>query len=95
LPGHGSHVGLFRGTKLQEIGAPVGIDHEIRGDIRSGWLDQDVDALGGTGPAFGIADDPAYGVAGRDRSGAYELLAFLQSDVSHLPRRGVDLIECA
>ncbi len=52
-----------------------------------------MDAFGRTGPAFGVADDPAYGVAGRDRAGADELFAFLQGDVGHLPRRGVDLIQ--
>ena len=44
-------------------------------------------------PAFGIADDPAHGIAGGDRAGADELFAFLQGDVGHLPRRGIDLIE--
>ena len=32
-------------------------------------------------------------VAGRDRPGADELFAFLQGNVGHLPRHGVDLIE--
>ena len=33
LPGNRGHVGLFRGTKLQEIGAPIGIDHEIGDEL--------------------------------------------------------------
>ena len=46
-------------------------------------------------PALGVADDPPHGVAGRDRSGADELLALLQGDVRHLSGRGVDLIKGA
>ena len=45
--------------------------------------------------ALGVADDPAHGVAGRDRTRADELLARLERDVGDLARRGVDLIERA
>jgi len=51
LPGDRCHLGLFRGTQFQQIGAPVGVDHEIGDELGPGWLDEDVDALGGTGPA--------------------------------------------
>ena len=54
-----------------------------------------MDALGRTCSALGIADDPAHGIAGSDRPGADELLAFLQGNVRHLPRRGINLIERA
>ena len=52
-------------------------------------------ALGWADPAFGIADDPAHGVAGRNGSGADELLAGLERDVGDLAWRGIDLIERA
>ena len=45
--------------------------------------------------AHRVADDPAHGVAGRDRPGPHELLAFLKRDVRHLAGRGIDLIERA
>ena len=47
------------------------------------------------GSAFGVADDPAHGIAGGDGAGADQLFALLQGDVRHLPRRGIDLIERA
>ena len=47
------------------------------------------------GAALGVADDPAHGVAGGNRTGADELLAGLQGDVGDLTGRGVDLIERA
>src|SRR5204862_452770 len=40
-----------------------------------------------------IADDPAHGIARRNRPGPDELLAFLKRDVRHLAGRGIDLIE--
>ena len=49
----------------------------------------------GTGAAFGVADDPAHGVAGGDGAGADQLLAGLQRDVGDLAGRGIDLIERA
>jgi hypothetical protein len=55
--------------------------------IRPGRLDQDVDLLGRARAALGVADDPAHGVAGGDRAGADELLAFLQGDVGDLAGR--------
>ena len=51
--------------------------------------------LVGAGPALGVADDPAHGVAGRDRAGADELLPGFERDVGHFAGRGVDLIERA
>ena len=65
--------------------------------MRSGArrLDQDMDALGRARPAFGIADDPAHGVAGGDGPGADKLLARLERDVGDFARCGVDLIERA
>ena len=45
--------------------------------------------------ALGVADDPAHGVAGRDRPGAGELLARLEGDVGDLSRCDIDLIEGA
>jgi hypothetical protein len=38
------------------------------------------------GAAFGVADDPAHGVAGGDGAGADELLAGLEGDVGDLSR---------
>lgn len=60
------------------IGAPICVDDQIGDNVRPGRLDQDMDLLGGRGPALGIADDPSHGVTGRDRARADELLAFLQ-----------------
>jgi len=54
------------------IGAPVGVDDEVGDEIRTRRLDQDVDALGGTGPAFGIADDPAYASEVRKLTGVLQ-----------------------
>ena len=51
--------------------------------------------LAAPGSALGVADDPAHGVAGGDRTGADELLAVLQRDVGDLAGRGIDLIERA
>jgi hypothetical protein len=89
------HVGPLGRAKLHVVGAPVGIDHEIGDDVWPGWLDQDVDLLGICGPALGVADDPPHSIAGRDRSGADKLLAFLQSNVCDLAGRRVDLVERA
>src|SRR3546814_17067961 len=75
------------------IGAPVGIDDQIRGNVRPGGLREDMYARRRTSPAHRVADDPAHGVTGRDRPGAYKLFAFLKRDVRHLTRRGTDLIE--
>ena len=54
-----------------------------------------MDALGGTGTALGVADDPAHGVAGGNRTRTYQLFASLQRDVGHFAGRGIDLIERA
>ena len=68
---------------------------QIGDEFGPGRLDQDVDLLGCRRPALGVADDPAHRVAGRDRTGADELLAVLQRDVGHLSGRGIDLVEGA
>ena len=61
--------------------------------VRSRRLDQDVDALGCARSAFGVADDPAHGIAGGDGAGADELLARLERDVGDLAWRCIDLVE--
>ena len=58
-------------------------------------LDENMDALGRPRAALGVADDPAHGVAGGDRTGADQLLAGCQRDVGDLAGRGIDLIERA
>src|SRR3546814_3614615 len=75
------------------IGAPVGIDDQIRGNVRPGGLREDMYARRRTSPAHRVADDPAHGVTGRDRPGAYKLFAFLKRDVGHLTGRGIDRSE--
>ena len=59
------------------IGAAVRVDDQIGDEIGAGRLDLDVDAFGLPGPAFGVSDDPAHGVAGGHGSRPDELLAFL------------------
>ena len=54
-----------------------------------------MDALGRPGAALGVADHPAHGVAGGDRTRADQLLARRQRDVGDLAGRGIDLIERA
>ena len=54
-----------------------------------------MDALGRTGTALGIADDPTHGVAGGNGTRTYQLLAGLKCDVGHFAGRGIDLIERA
>jgi hypothetical protein len=48
-----------------------------------------------TAPALGIANDPAGGVARRDRSRAGQAFARLQRDIGDLSWCGIDLIERA
>src|SRR3546814_14055950 len=74
------------------IGAPVGIDDQIRGNVRPGGLREDMYARRRTSPAHRVSDDPAHGVTGCDRPGAYKLFAFLKSDVGHLTGPGIGLI---
>ena len=50
-----------------------------------------MDARGSAGPAQRIADHPAHRIAGSNRSGTDELFAFLQCDIGHLARLGIDL----
>src|SRR5258708_14027021 len=54
-----------------------------------------MDAPGRTCSTLGIADDPAHGIAGRDRTGSDKVLALLEGDIRHLPWRGINLIERA
>ncbi len=77
------------------IGPSVGVDHQVGNQVLGGRLDQNVNPLGRTRAADRIADDPAHGIARRHRPGTGELLAFLQGDVGHLARRGINLIEGA
>ena len=95
LPGDRGHIGLLGRAQLEEIGAPVGVDDEVGGDVRPGRLHEDVDLPRGARAALGVADDPAHRVARGDGARAHELLALLQRDVGDFARRGVDLIERA
>ena len=54
-----------------------------------------MDAAGDAGPGFGVADDPAGGVAGRDRACAGQALAGFERDVRDLAGSGIDLIQRA
>lgn len=94
-PGDRRHVGGFIGAQFQQIGAPVGVDDEIGGDVGPGRLNEDVDASSAPIAAFGVADDPARGVPGGNRSRAGKLLAGFQCDVGDLTGRGIDLVKCA
>jgi len=58
-------------------------------------LDQDMDLGAAARATNRVADDPAHGIARRDRSRAYQLLAGLERDVGDLAWGGIDLIECA
>src|SRR3546814_3692632 len=77
------------------IGAPVGVDDEVGGEVGPCRLDQDMHPAAFPCPADRITDDPAHGVTSGDRPWADELLAFLKGDVRHLTRGGIDLIESA
>ena len=77
------------------ICAAVGVDHEVCGDVRADRLYQNVNPRSGPAPADRVADQPTHRITGSDRSGANQLLAFLQRNVGHLSRRGIDLIERA
>jgi len=50
------------------IGAPIDIDDEVGDEIRSRRLDGNVDTLRLSDAAFGVADDPPHGVAGRSQN---------------------------
>src|SRR3546814_13065531 len=81
----------LRCTQFQMIGAPVGIDDQIRGNVRPGGLREDMYARRRTSPAHRVADDPAHGVTGRDRPGAYNLFAFDRTSAVSGKRVGVRL----
>ncbi len=51
--------------------------------------------LGRADAALCVADDPAHGVAGGDRTGTHELLALLQGDVGDFAWSRIDLIKRA
>jgi len=65
---------LFGRCKFQQIDAPARANDEIGFEIRSHRLDQYVHALRRTACAGGVANNPAHGIAGGDRTGAYEPL---------------------
>src|SRR3546814_6665744 len=50
------------------IGAPVGVDDEVGGEVGPCRLDQDMHPAAFPCPADRIADDPAHGVTSGDRS---------------------------
>lgn len=77
------------------IGAQVGIDDKIGLKIRPRRLDEDMDLLGGTCSALGIADNPAHRITGSDRAGANKSFSRLEGNIRHPSRRGIDLIERA
>ena len=77
------------------VGAPVGVDHEVGRDIGPGRLYENMHPGSRAATADRVADHPAHGIACGDRPGADQRLAFLQGDVGHLPRLGIDLEQCA
>ena len=81
--------------QLDVVGAPVGVDDEIGGDVGARGFHEDMDALGAARAAGGVADDPARGVARRDRAGAGQAFAGFERDIRDLPGGGVDLVERA
>jgi hypothetical protein len=94
-PGHRGHVRPCRRAQLEEIDPAIGVDDKVGDEVGTRGLDQNVDAFRGARAALGVADDPANGVARGDGTGADELLALLQGDISDLARRCIDLIERA
>lgn len=87
------HVIPPRGRRLQfeMMGAAIGVDHQVGGDVGPHRLHQDIRK--GAGTARRIADDPARRVAGRNRPGAGKLLAGLERYVGDLAGCGVELIQ--
>src|SRR3546814_14025705 len=79
-------IGSGRRAQLEMIGSPIGIDDEIGFEVRARRLDEDMDTLGGADAARRITDDPADRIASRHRTGADQLLAFLQHAVGPLTR---------
>ena len=77
------------------VGAPVRVHDEIAGDVGARGLDENMDACGGSSAACGVANDPARGVAGRDRAGAGKPLSGFERDIRDLPGGGIDLVERA
>jgi hypothetical protein len=77
------------------IGAPVGVDDQIGGQVKPCRFDEDMHPRRRSATANGIADDPADGVTRRDRPRPDELFPFLQGDVRNLAGRGIDLIQRA
>ena len=69
------------------IGAAIGVDDEIGDKVWPGRLDQDVDTLGRARAAFGVADDPAHGIAGGNGTGADKLLTRFEGDIGDLAGR--------
>ena len=94
-PGHGRHVERFPRAQLDHVDAAVGGDDEIGRDVRPRRLHQHMHTASRSRTACRIADDPAGGVAGRDRSRAGQALSRLQRNRRDLPDGGIDLIERA
>lgn len=94
-PCNAGHPSLLVGVQLDVIGAPVGVDDEIGGDVGAGGFHEDMDALGATRAAGGVADDPARGVARRDRAGAGQAFARFERNIRDLPGCSIDLVERA
>ena len=92
-PGDGGHPGLFAGIEFDQIGPPVSRNHEVRADVGPCGFHEDEDAGVAARAAFGVADDPAGGVARCDRAGARQAFAGFERDGRNLARSRVDLIE--
>jgi hypothetical protein len=73
----------------------IGVDDEVCHQLGAGGLHEDMDLARRTRTAFGIADDPAHGVAGGDGAGPDELFTRLKGNVGNLTNGGIDLIERA
>lgn len=73
--------------------ADVLVDPKVRRQIGTGGFDEDVHAGVRAGAAGRIANDPAHGVARRDRSGPDQRLAILKRDVGHLTGCSVHLVQ--
>jgi len=52
LPRDRSHVGRLHRTKFKMVGAPVGVDHQVRGQVGRGGLQQNVNSFAGAGAAL-------------------------------------------
>ena len=92
VPGHRRHPRPLGRGQLDQVRPAAGGDDQVGLQSGAGGLHQHVDAQLVTAAAGGIADDPAYRVAGGDR---HQFLAGLQGDHRHAAWTGIDLIERA